>query len=537
MTSIDRLSPDPRNVRVWDGDADANNQLAASIHALGIIQPIIVRPDPAVPAGYIIVAGHRRWRAAMVAGLQAVPTVLYEGPADTTVTQLAENIVRAPMRTADVWSAVTRLLAENWSATDIGVAFNISERRIRQFQLMGQLPEPIVAHIRETNDIPRDDQIRRLVYGDQKVLLSAFKAVAKGFPGGAIPWHELVSKVTVHRIDVGVAVFKLTDEDRVAFDVREDFFEQGDHLGYAHNVAAFMERQVAEITVVLEAWRKRGFIAILVRPEQEHSAAQLKGLRVSPLVYDKVHKLPKAQREGKVIVADLRTTGRVHWDVMELAPERAKLAALEGPAAAPALVTKACDTLIDVAKRRALAEHLKHGEITRGALVAALAHFLRLRLGWHVQPEGLYGEDGTVVTDSTVRGAAEAVLAEACMSTSITLDEIERLGATLEVVPQLALTEEELSMLKKPALAAVFKARGVPMAEGTQKAARAALVREIGVEGVVTLLPGDLPALGYTLPVVRSYNARDDDDAANDNDADGYDGSDEGAGGDELAAD
>lgn len=70
--SVKELSPNPSQPR-QHFDQEALEQLAASIKAFGIVQPLVVTP---VNGAYIIVAGERRWRAAMLAGLDTVPCLV-----------------------------------------------------------------------------------------------------------------------------------------------------------------------------------------------------------------------------------------------------------------------------------------------------------------------------------------------------------------------------------------------------------------------------------------------------------------------------
>ena len=73
-------------------------ELAASIASKGILQPILVRPDPKVPDLYEIVAGERRWRAAQLAQVHEVPVVIGEF-SDLEVLEVAiiENIQRSDL--------------------------------------------------------------------------------------------------------------------------------------------------------------------------------------------------------------------------------------------------------------------------------------------------------------------------------------------------------------------------------------------------------------------------------------------------------
>lgn len=69
-------------------------QLAASITAAGVVQPIIVRPHPAEPGRYMIICGERRWRAAVIAGMTRIPVFNKADISSERIffTQLVENL-------------------------------------------------------------------------------------------------------------------------------------------------------------------------------------------------------------------------------------------------------------------------------------------------------------------------------------------------------------------------------------------------------------------------------------------------------------
>src|SRR5215813_14060224 len=73
---IDLIEPNPEQPRTRFAEADLI-ELANSITANGIVQPIVVRPKN---GRYQIVAGERRWRAAQRAGLRRLPAVVKEIP-------------------------------------------------------------------------------------------------------------------------------------------------------------------------------------------------------------------------------------------------------------------------------------------------------------------------------------------------------------------------------------------------------------------------------------------------------------------------
>jgi ParB family chromosome partitioning protein len=96
-------------------DQDALQDLARSIEAQGLVQPIVVRPVAQAESGarYEIVAGERRWRAAQIAGLQEVPAVVRDIPDATAIAvALIENIQREDLNPLEEANALRRLIDE-----------------------------------------------------------------------------------------------------------------------------------------------------------------------------------------------------------------------------------------------------------------------------------------------------------------------------------------------------------------------------------------------------------------------------------------
>ena len=92
-------------------------ELAASIKAQGVVQPIVVRPVAAPAAGesqrYEIIAGERRWRAAQIAGLAAIPAVIRRIPDEAAIAvALIENIQRESLNPLEEARALERLITE-----------------------------------------------------------------------------------------------------------------------------------------------------------------------------------------------------------------------------------------------------------------------------------------------------------------------------------------------------------------------------------------------------------------------------------------
>ena len=100
-----------------DMHQESLEDLARSIQVQGLVQPIVVRPmaeqDPAGFRRYEIVAGERRWRAAQMAGLDAVPAVVREIPDSAAIAvSLIENIQREDLNPLEEAQALRRLIDE-----------------------------------------------------------------------------------------------------------------------------------------------------------------------------------------------------------------------------------------------------------------------------------------------------------------------------------------------------------------------------------------------------------------------------------------
>lgn len=92
-------------------DPQALEDLAESIKAQGVIQPITVRP--LASGGFEIIAGERRWRAAQLAGLQQVPVVIHDIPDKSALAvALIENIQRENLNPIEQAQGFKRLIDE-----------------------------------------------------------------------------------------------------------------------------------------------------------------------------------------------------------------------------------------------------------------------------------------------------------------------------------------------------------------------------------------------------------------------------------------
>jgi ParB family chromosome partitioning protein len=127
--------------RYWD--TVALSELAASVKARGIIQPILVRRLP--EGGYRIVAGERRWRAAQVAELKEIPIIVKDvSAAEAFELALIENIQREDLNPIEEAEAYHRLLNEHGLTQD-ALATRVGKERstITNALRLLKLPNPI----------------------------------------------------------------------------------------------------------------------------------------------------------------------------------------------------------------------------------------------------------------------------------------------------------------------------------------------------------------------------------------------------------
>lgn len=105
-------------------DPDALAELAGSIAANGLLEPILVRP---VDGSYVIIAGERRYRASTAAGLTAVPCrVMHLDERDAYVLSVAENVNRSDMTVMEEVDAFAQLVTYGKTHDEIATMFGKS---------------------------------------------------------------------------------------------------------------------------------------------------------------------------------------------------------------------------------------------------------------------------------------------------------------------------------------------------------------------------------------------------------------------------
>ncbi len=167
---VDRVSPNPYQARtVWN--PEDLRELAASVRANGVIQPIIVRP---FQGAYQLIAGERRLRAAEMAGLASVPALVREVTDEQLFEwSLIENIHRRDLNAIERAKAYQRYLGA-FSLTQTEAAERLGEDRsvVANYLRLLDLPDEIkqmlvdgrltMGHARAILSLPTDELRRKL---------------------------------------------------------------------------------------------------------------------------------------------------------------------------------------------------------------------------------------------------------------------------------------------------------------------------------------------------------------------------------------
>jgi len=153
-------------------DGEGIDELAESIRAQGVVQPVVLRAS--AEGGYELIAGERRWRAARVAGLATVPALVREtDDRDSLLLALVENVAREDLSPVDEARAYAVLMDEfglglGEVAEHVGRSKPTVSNRVRLLELpddvlglveRGRLTE---GHARAVLAVPDNEERRRL---------------------------------------------------------------------------------------------------------------------------------------------------------------------------------------------------------------------------------------------------------------------------------------------------------------------------------------------------------------------------------------
>lgn len=196
-----------------DMNPDALDELAESIRRQGIMLPIMVRPLG--KDSYEIVAGERRWRAAQLAGLAAVPVIVKTiSDEDAIALALIENIQREDLNAMEEALALTRLQQEfGYSQKEVAEAVGKPRSTVANLMRLTAL-EPEVAVLLERGDIDMGHgrallglegtsqlEVARLVVGKGLTVRQTEALVRKWQDGEQAPVQAAVKNQDIQRLE------------------------------------------------------------------------------------------------------------------------------------------------------------------------------------------------------------------------------------------------------------------------------------------------------------------------------------------------
>ncbi len=241
MLAIASIAPHPEQPRRHFDEA-ALDELAASIAARGVIQPIIVRPQG--DGRYQLVAGERRWRAAQRAQLHEIPALIRDlGEREVMALALIENLQREDLNPIEEARAYQRLATrEGLTQTEIAGMVDKSRSHVANLQRLLALPEPVLALV-ETG---------KLAMGHARALIGVEDAAA--IAEAAVAKHLSVREVEslVRRRQQGEGTLRRTRQARQSEDAADIAAVQShleEFLGLAVRINADADPRSGAVTI------------------------------------------------------------------------------------------------------------------------------------------------------------------------------------------------------------------------------------------------------------------------------------------------
>ena len=346
MTELRTVDPrslqlNPNNPRTTPSNPQMDAVLLASIKAIGIIQPPVVRELDGV---LIVKAGDRRVKASILAEFATIEVLVKD--ADETVTQmesLSENMVRAPMDTVDVWKAIEQLEGLGWNEQAISDALAIPTRVVRQFKHLSHLYEPMLKAM-TGGRIPKPEEMATIANASIEEQAQVWKKY-KPKKNEDAAWYAIARALAKRRISFSDAKFDDTLAAQYGVTWLDDLFAPaGEESRYTTDVDGFfgaqqewLENNLPKGGVVIpvdeygqaalpkkaeRVYGKPGkgdsighFIdprtaevrTVTFRLPQEKKAAKGKAQSDEPMEVPEKAQRPDVTQKGRAIIGDLRT--------------------------------------------------------------------------------------------------------------------------------------------------------------------------------------------------------------------------------------
>ena len=253
---IDLLQPNPLQPRGLI-TPESLSELAESIRAHGILEPIVVAKTP---AGYQIIAGERRWRAAKLAGLTHVPAIIREtSPKGMLEMALVENVQRIDLNPLDRAKGFERLqtefgLSTSEIATRIGKSVAYVSNSLRLLTLPDALKDGLLSGL-----ISEGHARALAAIDDTNLMVEAYKIILRE-SGSVRRAEELArrmkakSKQSMRRVGIRQDQLRVVSEeiDKMQEDMETALMPQNAEDGKTTSVKLVRSRRETRVTFIFK---------------------------------------------------------------------------------------------------------------------------------------------------------------------------------------------------------------------------------------------------------------------------------------------
>ena len=234
------LVPNPNNPRRTPVPKAMDEQLLASVKVCQLIQPPCVKD---VDGTLVIVAGHRRVKAAIAAELNPIAVLVCDADeAADAMRSLSENVVRASMNSVDIWRGIQALEAQGWNEAAIADALALPPRTVKKLKLLAHLL-PAMLDCMAAGSMPADEQLRSIAAATPEEQAQVWKK-HKPKKGQGVQWWEVARALSKRTMPFTAA--KFGDDLATAYGIvwEDDLFAPAGEDGrYTTNVDGFFGAQ------------------------------------------------------------------------------------------------------------------------------------------------------------------------------------------------------------------------------------------------------------------------------------------------------
>ena len=198
LRSVDprTLQANPNNPRATPVPPAMDEQMLASVKAVGIIHPPYVTPKD---DGLVIVAGRRRVKAAIAADLPAIDVLVCDADeAADAMRSVAENLIRASVTSVDTWRAIERLESQGWNEPAIAGALALPVRTIRRLKLLAHL-HPAMLDVMALGSMPNEEQLRTIAMASREEQAQVWKKHKPKKGQSDVAWYEVARALAKRR--------------------------------------------------------------------------------------------------------------------------------------------------------------------------------------------------------------------------------------------------------------------------------------------------------------------------------------------------